>query len=61
MLLSENLIQLTEQSSSKQHRYGGASLATFVLVHGAWVGGWCFDPIIVLLEAKGHTALAVSH
>ena len=35
-------------------------MATFVLVHGAWVGEWCFDPIIPLLEAKGHTALAVS-
>ncbi|MEM7343061.1 MAG: alpha/beta hydrolase [Chloroflexota bacterium] len=33
---------------------------TFVLVHGAWVGEWCFDPIIPLLEAKGHTVLAVS-
>lgn len=33
---------------------------TFVLVHGAWVGEWAFDPIIPLLEAKGHIALAVS-
>ncbi len=33
---------------------------TFILVHGAWVGEWCFDPIIPFLEAKGHTALAVS-
>ncbi|MEM7112033.1 MAG: alpha/beta hydrolase family protein [Chloroflexota bacterium] len=35
-------------------------MTTFVLVHGAWVGEWCYDPIIPLLEAKGHTALAVS-
>lgn len=33
---------------------------TFILVHGAWVGEWCFDPIIPLLKAKGHTALAIS-
>ena len=33
---------------------------TFVLVHGAYVGEWCFDPIIPLLEAEGHRALAVS-
>ncbi len=32
----------------------------FVLVHGAWVGEWCYDPIIPLLEQKGHAALAVS-
>lgn len=31
-----------------------------VLVHGAWVGEWSFEPIIPLLEAKGHTAIAVS-
>ena len=35
-------------------------MTTFVLVHGAWVGEWCYDPIIPLLEEKGHTALAVS-
>lgn len=35
-------------------------MSTFILVHGAWVGEWSFDPIIPLLEAKGHTALAVS-
>lgn len=32
----------------------------FVLVHGAYVGEWCFDPIIPLLEEQGHSALAVS-
>ena len=35
-------------------------MTTFVLVHGAWVGEWCYDPIVPLLEAQGHTALAVS-
>lgn len=35
-------------------------MTTFVLVHGAWVGEWCYDPIIPLLEARGHRALAVS-
>ncbi len=33
-------------------------MATFVLVHGAWHGGWCFDPIRPLLEAAGHKVLA---
>jgi pimeloyl-ACP methyl ester carboxylesterase len=33
-------------------------MATFVLIHGAWHGGWCFDPIRLLLEAEGHTVIA---
>lgn len=30
-------------------------MATFVLVHGAWHGGWCWRPISDLLTADGHT------
>jgi pimeloyl-ACP methyl ester carboxylesterase len=30
-------------------------MATFVLVHGAWHGGWCWQPVAARLEAKGHT------
>ena len=29
--------------------------ATFVLVHGAWHGGWCWTRVSPLLRAKGHT------
>ena len=29
-------------------------MATFVLVHGAWVGGWCWEKVIPFLEAAGH-------
>jgi pimeloyl-ACP methyl ester carboxylesterase len=29
-------------------------MARFVLVHGAWHGGWCFDPVRALLEEAGH-------
>src|ERR1700751_3053516 len=28
--------------------------STFVLVHGAWHGGWCWRRVSDLLEAKGH-------
>src|SRR5688500_4872573 len=28
--------------------------ATFVLVHGAWHGGWCWKKISGLLDAEGH-------
>ncbi len=30
-------------------------MATFVLVHGAWHGGWCWQPVAALLSARGHT------
>jgi pimeloyl-ACP methyl ester carboxylesterase len=33
-------------------------MATFVLIHGAWHGGWCFDPLVPLLEAAGHEVIA---
>jgi pimeloyl-ACP methyl ester carboxylesterase len=34
------------------------SARTFVLVHGAWHGGWCWGKILPLLEARGHRVLA---
>ena len=27
---------------------------TFLLVHGAWHGGWCWRRVADLLEKKGH-------
>jgi pimeloyl-ACP methyl ester carboxylesterase len=30
-------------------------MATFVLVHGAWSGGWCYAKVAALLRARGHT------
>ncbi len=30
------------------------SSATFVLVHGAWHGGWCYSRLARILRAKGH-------
>jgi pimeloyl-ACP methyl ester carboxylesterase len=29
-------------------------VATFVLVHGAWHGGWCWDRVAPLLRSTGH-------
>jgi pimeloyl-ACP methyl ester carboxylesterase len=29
--------------------------ATFVLVHGAWSGGWCYHKVAARLRAHGHT------
>jgi pimeloyl-ACP methyl ester carboxylesterase len=32
---------------------------TFVLVHGAWQGGWAWETIVPRLEAAGHRVIAV--
>jgi pimeloyl-ACP methyl ester carboxylesterase len=29
-------------------------MSTYVLVHGAWHGGWCWRKLVPLLEAQGH-------
>ena len=36
-----------------------AARFTFVLVHGAWQGGWAWDTIVPRLRAAGHDAIAV--
>lgn len=33
-------------------------MATFVLVHGAWHGAWCWKRVAKLLRAKGHDVVA---
>ena len=33
-------------------------MAVFILVAGAWHGGWCWERVVPLLEATGHRALA---
>jgi pimeloyl-ACP methyl ester carboxylesterase len=35
-------------------------MATFVLVHGAWAGGWVWRKIIPLLRAAGHDVYATT-
>src|ERR1700704_2003476 len=32
--------------------------ATFVLVHGAWLGGWCWKKVTPRLRAAGHEVFA---
>jgi len=34
-------------------------MSVFVLVHGAYHGGWCFRKVVPFLEAQGHTVVAV--
>jgi pimeloyl-ACP methyl ester carboxylesterase len=33
-------------------------MSTYLLIHGAWHGGWCWRKIVPLLEAEGHRGLA---
>jgi pimeloyl-ACP methyl ester carboxylesterase len=35
-------------------------MSTFVLIHGAWHGGWCWRNVTPLLRAAGHEAFAPS-
>ncbi len=35
-------------------------MATFVLVPGAWLGGWCWKSVSPLLEKKGHQVYPVT-
>ena len=35
-------------------------MANFVLVHGAWHGGWCWQRVVASLAAAGHRAHAVT-
>lgn len=35
-------------------------MANFVLVHGAWHGGWCWQRVTSLLQAQGHRVHAVT-
>ncbi len=34
-------------------------MATFVLVHGAWHGAWCWERLVGELESRGHEATAM--
>jgi pimeloyl-ACP methyl ester carboxylesterase len=37
-----------------------AAMATFVLVPGAWLGGWCWRDVAARLAGRGHTAVGVT-
>lgn len=35
-------------------------MATYVLVHGAWHGGWCWQRVTPLLRAAGHEVFTLT-
>jgi len=34
-------------------------MSSFLLVHGAWHGAWCWDAVVPLLAARGHRVRAI--
>ena len=32
-------------------------MSTYVLIHGAWHGGWCWNKVVPLLQQEGHRVL----
>ena len=34
-------------------------MTTYALIHGAWHGAWCWDPLLPELHRRGHRAVAV--
>ena len=34
-----------------------AASKTYLLVHGAWHGGWCWSKVALILRGRGHTVL----
>jgi pimeloyl-ACP methyl ester carboxylesterase len=33
-------------------------MARFVLIHGAWHGGWCWQRVVDILIQRGHAVIA---
>lgn len=33
-------------------------MATFILIHGCWHGGWCWERVVPLLASQGHCVIA---
>ncbi len=36
---------------------GAATAKTYVLVHGAWHGGWCWEKVATILRSRGHNVI----
>ncbi len=47
-------VAFAAEGVSAQAQPGGGGAKTYVLVHGAWHGGWCWHPVADALRAQGH-------
>jgi pimeloyl-ACP methyl ester carboxylesterase len=50
--MGAGLMSMTDATNAQAQ--GQTSAKTFVLVHGAWHGGWCWRRVSDLLERRGH-------
>lgn len=44
-------------AGTSRERSAGTVQQTFVLVHGAWHGGWCWNRVAAILRGRGHAVL----
>lgn len=51
---SAALVATGTRSGEAAAQAGGGAGATFVLVHGAWHGGWCYERVAERLRGRGH-------
>jgi pimeloyl-ACP methyl ester carboxylesterase len=47
-----------EDRSRKTYIGGNKSLSTYVLIHGSFIGGWCWNKMKTILENEGHLVYA---
>lgn len=55
MKISLLLLLITALCQTVSH----AQVKTYVLVHGAWHGAWCWKKVVPLLQANGHRVVAI--
>ena len=55
---NENIQEAPGSGSIRTAQGDSRSMSTFVLVHGAWHGAWCWYRVVPLLEAAGHRVMA---
>jgi pimeloyl-ACP methyl ester carboxylesterase len=53
--LAASAVAAAGTASPRAARAAGAK--TFVLVHGAWHGGWCWSKVAAILRGRGHTVV----
>ena len=59
MLVASPLVAVAPVFGASQPT-GSDEAATFVLIHGAWHGGWCWKKLTPLLRAAGHEVIALT-
>ncbi len=59
-ILGTGLLAMSAATLAKQIEDNVGVRKTFVLIHGAWHGGWCWSRVSDLLLSKGHKVYAPS-